>query len=114
MTTFTDLDAWRRVCLSAYDNLCTDTEVTMAEVDAVLTAGAREYAPIDSATDEGQAQLTDLLDRVAASTGVERDEADAILCQSAKDAAPLLRDDGDYLCPCPEHTGDHCTAQPKA
>lgn len=32
-----DPDAWRRLCLTAYENLTSDTTVTMGEVDAILT-----------------------------------------------------------------------------
>jgi hypothetical protein len=85
-----DLDAWRRVCLEAYRNLPTDTEMTMGQVDAVLSVGAREAAVLDTSTAEGSADYERLLDRVGQSTGVEREDVDAVLTWRARDAAALL------------------------
>lgn len=89
--TITDLDEWRRVCLAAFDNLRTDTDVTMAQVDRVLAAGAREYIALPrGSADQGMAKLLELHARIAAATGVEEGDVDAILFVTAGDAARLL------------------------
>lgn len=83
-------DAWRRVCLEAYSNLPTDTSVTMAEVDAVLLAGARQSVALDTSTTEGAARYGHLIDELRAATGVGIDDVDAILTVCARDAVILL------------------------
>lgn len=89
--TINDLDAWRRVCLSAYENLRADTTVTMAQVDAILLAGAREAAALDMATAAGAARYEQVIDRVIAEVaGVSHGDVDAVLTQCAEDAAPLI------------------------
>jgi hypothetical protein len=86
----TAVDAWRRVCLSAFDNLAKDTTVTMAQVDAVLMAGAREAGTFDTSTIDGAARYGRLVDRVSRSTSVDHDDVDSILSWCAKDATRLL------------------------
>lgn len=93
----TDLGAWRRVCLKAFDNLRTDTGVTVGQVDQVLTAGARDYVAWAAFNDRvpgyekgSYATLTKLTERVAETTGVNASDVDAILCWASEDAAPLI------------------------
>lgn len=88
--TIKDLDAWRRVCLAAYDNLPRDTTVTMAQVDAVLLAGAREAVLADMSTTAGAEQYEQVIDRVSEATGVDRKDVDAVLTQCAEDATLLI------------------------
>jgi hypothetical protein len=51
-------DQWRRLCLRAFENLATDTPVTMDDVDAILTWCLPEYdrmrqaGPQDAPSDE--------------------------------------------------------------
>lgn len=87
----TDLDAWRRVCMEAFRNLPTDTEVSMGEVDAVLLAGAREAAALDKSSPPGwNAQYEHLIGSVSRATGVDRSDVDAILTWCARDAVGLI------------------------
>lgn len=83
-------DAWNSVCHKAYENLTTDTSVTLDDIERVLLAGAREMAEVDWATAEGAAGGERLLTRVAETTGVSRSDVDAVLAWCAGDAAHLL------------------------
>lgn len=85
-----DLDVWRRICLNAYTNLTRDTEVTMGQVDQVLTLGARGAAAADTSTPEGSAYYSELIAKVAAETGLPVDDVDAILVVCCDDAAEAL------------------------
>lgn len=82
-----DLDAWRSACLGAFENLSTDTPVTMAQVSAVLLAGARRYA-------SGGPNIGAPVwyEQIAETTGVTFDDVDAILCWRGDEAAKLLAD----------------------
>lgn len=82
----TDLDAWRRVCLTAFDNLPSDTGVTMAQVDAVLTAGARRF----TSEPTGGGALDAWFEEIGAPVGLNFHDVDAILSWCAGDAAKLL------------------------
>lgn len=83
-------DAWNSVCHKAYENLTTDTSVSLDDIERVLVTGAREMAAVDWSTAEGATSGERLLDRVAETTGVCRLDVDAVLAWCADDAAYLL------------------------
>lgn len=85
-----DLDAWRRTCMKAYENLSTNTAVTMNQVDIVLMQGAREAAALDTSTPNGLDQYEKLIDRVAQAADIDRYDTDAILVWCAEQAATLI------------------------
>jgi hypothetical protein len=85
-----DLDVWRRICLHAYTNLPDDTAVTMAQVDQVLTLGARGASATDTAAPAGAAYYDRLSVTVAERTGLDVADVDAILTVCCDDAADQL------------------------
>jgi hypothetical protein len=85
-----NVDTWRRVCLKTFENLTTDTALTVGQIDAVLLAGALEFVAVDSSTKAGGVVLDRLLARVSRDTGVDVGDVDSILTWCAADAAPLI------------------------
>lgn len=84
-------DDWRRVCLKAFENLGDDTAVTIAQVDRVLTIGARRVAVLDTSTEADAAEYRRVVGQtVEVVVDVAARDVDAILTWCAKDAAELL------------------------
>lgn len=85
-------DEWRRICLSAFENLERDTQVTIRQIDEVLTLGAQRHSALDASTEAGMNAIEALDDEVASKVGLDPLEVDAILTVCADEAAELLPD----------------------